>query len=78
MLAIPKGLIYTPDGGEVDYLTVSCSDYEHPEWNSGKWHHIQIKPFSLDHDRYFQICSVDSLETVSTSGTAVKSDGTLI
>ncbi|MEG4424850.1 hypothetical protein QUB02_12380 [Microcoleus sp. D3_18_C1] len=31
VLAIPKGFIHTPDGGEVDYLTVSCSDCEHPE-----------------------------------------------
>jgi len=29
ILAIPKGFIYTPDGGEVDYLTISCSDCEH-------------------------------------------------
>ncbi|MEG4455953.1 hypothetical protein [Microcoleus sp. N9_A1] len=78
LLAIPKGLIYTPDGAEVDYLTVSCSDCEHPEWNSGSWHNIHIKPFSLEHERYFQICTVDSLETVWTSGTAVKTDGTLI
>ena len=62
----------------MDYLTISCSDCEHPEWNSGNWQNIQIKPFSLEHDRYFQICTVDSLETVWTSGTAVKSDGTLI
>ncbi|MEG4396565.1 hypothetical protein [Microcoleus sp. BROC3] len=78
LLVIPKGLIYTPDGGEVDYLTISCSDSEHPEWNSGKWGSIQIQPFNLKHDRYFQICTVDSLETVWTSGTAVKSDGTLL
>lgn len=78
LLAIPKGLIYTPDGAEVDYLTISCSDSEYPEWNSGTWHDIQIKPFSLQHDRYFQICTVDSLETVWTSGTAVKANGTLI
>ena len=78
ILAIPKGFIYTPDGGEVDYLTISCSDCEHPEWNSGNWQNIQIKPFSLEHDRYFQMGTVDSLETVWTSGTAVKSDGTLI
>jgi hypothetical protein len=78
LLAIAKGLIHTPDGAEVDYLTVSCSDCEHPEWNYGKWGNIEIKPFNLKHDRYFQICTVDSLETVWTSGTAVKSDGTLI
>lgn len=62
----------------MDYLTISCSDCEHPEWELGKWQNIQIKPFSLKLDRYFQICTVDSLETVWTSGTAVKSDGTLI
>ncbi|MEG3908664.1 hypothetical protein [Microcoleus sp. POL10_C6] len=78
LLAIPKGFIHTPDGGEVDYLTISCSDCEHPEWNSGSWHNIQIKPFSLEHNLYFQICTVDSLETVWTSGTAVKADGSLI
>lgn len=78
LLAIPKGLIYTPDGAELDYLTISCSDCEHPEWDFGNWHNIHIKPFSLKHERYFQICTVDSLETVWTSGTAVKADGSLI
>ncbi|MEG4533009.1 hypothetical protein [Microcoleus sp. D2_18a_D3] len=78
LLAIPKGLIHTPDGAEVDYLTVSCSDSNYPDWNYGKWANIEIKPFNLKHDRYFQICTVDSLETVWTSGTAVKADGTLI
>jgi len=78
LLAIPKGLINTPEGGEVDYLTISCSSCDFPEWNSGKWHNIEIQPFSLDHDRYFQICTVDSNETVWTSGTAVNCDGTLI
>lgn len=78
LLAIPKGLIYTPDGAELDYLTISCSDCDYPGWNYGKWQSIQIQPFSLKHDRYFQICTVDSYETVWTSGTAVKTDGTLI
>ena len=78
ILAIPKGLIHTPDGAEVDYLTVSCSDCDHPEWNSGNWQNIQIKPFSLKHGRYFQICNVERLETVWSSGTEVKADGNLI
>ena len=78
MLAIPKGLIYTPDGGLVDYLTVSCSDSEHPEWNKGRWKNIEIEPFNLLHSLYFQICTVDSNETVWTSGTAINSDGALI
>ena len=75
MLAIPKGLIRTPDGGEIDYLTISCSDSEHPQWNRGKWKQVQIEPFSLKHNLYFQICTVDSNETVWTSGTAILSEG---
>ncbi|MEG3981863.1 hypothetical protein QUA08_13915 [Microcoleus sp. T3B2] len=78
MLAIPKGLIFTPDGGEIDYLTVSCSDCEHPEWNRGKWRHVEIEPFNLKHHLYFQICTVDSNETVWTSGTAIGDNGVLI
>ena len=78
MLAIPKGLICTPDGGQVDYLTISCSDSEHPEWNQAKWKQVKIEPFNLKHHLYFQICTVDSNETVWTSGTAIGFDGTLI
>lgn len=78
LLAIPKGLIHTPDGTEVDYLTVSCSDCDYPSWNYGKWSNIEIKPFALKHSRYLQLCTVDSYETVWPSGTGVKSDGTLI
>ena len=78
ILAIPKGFIHTPDGGLVDYLTVSCSDSEHPEWNKGRWKNIEIEPFNLLHSLYFQICTVDSNETVWTSGTAINSDGALI
>ncbi|MEG3899007.1 MULTISPECIES: hypothetical protein [unclassified Microcoleus] len=78
MLAIPKEFIHTPDGGLVDYLTVSSSDYEYPEWNQAKWRDIKIEPFNLKHSLYFQICTVDSNETVWTSGTAVKNDGALI
>ena len=78
LLAIPKGLIFTPEGGEIDSLTISCSDSEHPEWNKGRWKHTEIEPFNLKYNLYFQICSIDSQETVWTSGTAVNSDGSLI
>lgn len=79
LLAIPKGLIYTPDGGEIDYLTVSrASDSEQPEWNKGRWKNIEIEPFNLKHSLYFQICTVDSNETVWTSGTAIDKSGVLI
>ncbi|WP_333358846.1 hypothetical protein [Microcoleus sp. herbarium14] len=62
----------------MDYLTISCSDYEHPEWNQAKWRDIKIEPFNLKHSLYFQICTVDSNETVWTSGTAIGTDGALI
>lgn len=78
LLAIPKGLICTPDNGQVDYLTISCSDSEHLEWNRAKWRHVEIEPFNLKHNLYFQICTVDSNETVWTSGTAIGFDGALI
>ena len=78
LLAIPTGLIHTPDGGLVDYLTVSCSDLEHLEWNQAQWKNIEIEPLSLKHSLYFQFCTVDSNETVWTSGTAINSDGALI
>lgn len=71
-------MIFTPDSGEIDYLTVSCSDSEHPEWNRGRWKHTEIEPFNLKHSLYFQICTVDSNETVWTSGTAISADGALI
>lgn len=78
LLAIPKGLICTPEGGIIDYLTVSCSDSDHPEWNRSKWRHVEIEPFNLKHNLYLQICTVDSHETVWTSGTAINFDGALI
>jgi hypothetical protein len=78
MVAIPKALICTPDGGTIDYLTISCSDSEHPEWNRGKWRNVKIEPFSLKHNLYFQFCTVDSKETVWTSGTAIDADSNLI
>ncbi len=78
MLAIPKGLIYTPEGGEIDCLTVSCSDSKHPEWNRGRWRNVEIEPYNLKHSLYFQICTIDTQETVWTSGTAIESQGDLI
>ena len=78
LLAIPKGLIHTPDDGEIDYLVVSCNDSEYPEWNQAKWKHIQIEPFKLEHKLHFQICTVDSKETVWMSGTAIAPDNSLI
>ena len=78
MLAIPKGLIYTPEGGKIDCLTVSCSDSIRPEWNRGRWKNIEIEPFNLKHSLYFQICTIDTQETVWTSGTAIGLDGALI
>lgn len=78
LLTLPKKLIYTPDGAEIDYLIISCSDSKHPEWNTGKWKNIQIEPFNLKYHLYFHICTVDTHETVWTSGTAIAPDGTLI
>ncbi|MEG4803549.1 hypothetical protein QUB63_22570 [Microcoleus sp. ARI1-B5] len=78
MVAVPKGLIRTPDSGEIDYLTVSCSDSQHPEWNRGQWRDIKIEPFNLKHHLYFQFCTVDSNETVWTSGTAIDAENNLI
>ena len=75
LLAIPKGAITTPDGAYVDYLTVSCSDFNHPEWNSAKWRNFTIEPFNLKYPLYFQFCTVDSKETVWTSGTAIDEGG---
>ncbi|MEG5043437.1 hypothetical protein [Microcoleus sp. B4-C1] len=75
LLAIPKGAIYAPDGAAIDYLTVSCSNINHPEWNSGKWKSISIHPFKMRYPLYFQYSTVDSQETVWTSGTAVSENG---
>jgi hypothetical protein len=75
LLAIPKGAINTPDGAYVDYLTVSCSDFNHPEWNSAKWRNFTIEPFNLKYPLYFQFCTVDSKETVWTSGTGIDGGG---
>ena len=75
LLAIPKGAINTPDGAYIDYLTVSCSDFNHPEWNSGKWRNFTIEPFNQKYPLYFQFCTVDSKETVWTSGTAIDEGG---
>jgi hypothetical protein len=87
MLAIPRKLIYTPDGGEIDYLVVSCSDNQTVGWGGGKWKGYEVKPFhpiakniikNFGHERYFQIVAIDSKETVWTSGTAIDSEGKLI
>ena len=79
LLAIPKGLLCASDGTEIDYLTVSCSDSEHPKWSQAWWRSTEIEPFNnLRHDLYFQICTIDSQETVWTSGTAIGDDGALI
>ena len=75
LLAIPKGAINTPDGAYLDYLTVSCSDFNHPEWNSAKWRNFTIEPFNLKYPLHFQFCTVDSKETVWTSGTAIDEGG---
>ncbi|MEG4518847.1 hypothetical protein [Microcoleus sp. AT9b-C5] len=75
LLALPKGAIYAPDGASIDYLTVSCSNINHPEWNSGKWKSISIHPFKMSYPLYFQYSTVDSQETVWTSGTAVSENG---
>jgi hypothetical protein len=75
LLAIPKGAISTPDGADLDYLTVSCSDFNHPEWNSAKWRNITIEPFNQKYPLYFQFCAVDSKETMWTSGTAIDEGG---
>lgn len=75
LLAIPKGAIWTPDGAYIDYLTVSCSDFNYPEWNSAKWRNFTIEPFNQKHPLYFQFCTVDSKETVWTSGTAIDEAG---
>jgi hypothetical protein len=74
LLAIPKGAISTPDGANIDYLTISCSDINHPEWNSAKWKGISIKPFKLTYPLYFQCTTVDTHETVWTSGTGITKD----
>ncbi|WP_333152890.1 hypothetical protein [Microcoleus sp. B9-D4] len=75
LLALPKGAIYAPDGASIDYLTVSCSDFNHPEWNSAKWRNFTIEPFKLKYTLYFQFSTVDSQETVWTSGTAIDEGG---
>jgi len=75
LLAIPKRAIYAPDGASIDYLTMSCSNINHPEWNSGKWKSISIHPFKLSYPLYFQYSTVDTHETVWTSGTAVSENG---
>ncbi len=75
LLAIPKGAIYAPDGASIDYLTISCSNINYPEWNSGKWKSISIQPFKLSYPLYFQYSTVDTHETVWTSGTAVSENG---
>ena len=75
LLAIPKGAIYAPNGASIDYLTMSCSNINHPEWNSGKWKSISIQPLKLSYPLYFQYSTVDTHETVWTSGTAVSENG---
>ena len=57
LLAIPKGVISTPDGANIDYLTISCSNIDHPEWNLDKWKGLSIKPFKLTYPLYFQ-CTI--------------------
>jgi hypothetical protein len=75
LLAIPKGAIYAPDGASLDYLTISCNNINHPEWNSGKWKNISLQPFKLSYSLYFQYSTVAPHETVWTSGTAVSENG---
>ncbi len=86
MLAMPKKLIYTPDGGEIDYLVIACCDSS-AGWNGGKWKGYEVKSLhplaeyiakNYGHDRYFQIVATDSKETVWTSGNAIDADGKLI
>jgi hypothetical protein len=72
MLALPKGIIYSPDGGEIDYLVVSCASELYPEWETAKWKEFKLcKLYEQQHPLYFQIVATDSLDTVWTSGTAV-------
>lgn len=75
LLAIPKGAIYAPNGASIDYLTISCNNINHPEWNSATWRDISINPFKLSYPLYFQYSTIDSHETVWTSGTAVTENG---
>ncbi|MEG5175562.1 hypothetical protein QUB25_25990 [Microcoleus sp. B3-D7] len=75
LLAMPKGAISAPDGAAIDYLTISCSNINHPEWNCGKWKSISIQPLKLNYPLYFQYSTIDTHETVWTSGTAVSENG---
>jgi hypothetical protein len=77
-LALPEHFV-TPDGGKFDYLLVSNTSSEHPEWHQGRWKHgeVEEKPEVTD-NLLFHICTVDSHETVWTSATAIDSQGNLI
>ncbi|MEG4286381.1 hypothetical protein QUB68_24940 [Microcoleus sp. A006_D1] len=77
LLALPEHFV-TPEGGKIDYLLVSNTSPEHPEWHQGQWKHGEIEEIPEESKLLFHISTVDSNETVWTSVTAIDDKGNLI
>ena len=76
-LALPEHFA-TPDGGKIDYLLVSNTSPEHPEWHQGQWKHGAIEERPEVIENLFHITTVDSNETVWTSVTGIDDRGNLL
>jgi len=76
-LALPEHFA-TPDGGKIDFLLVSNTSPEHPEWHQGQWKHGEIEEKPEVTENLFHICTVDSHETVWTSVTGIDDKGNLV
>jgi len=76
-LALPEHFV-TPDGGKIDYLLVSNTSPEHPEWHQGQWKHGTVEEKPEVTENLFHISTVDSNETVWTSVTGIDDKGNLV
>jgi len=70
LVALPRHIIFTPDGAEFDYILIACGSADKPQWNSGRWRDIEIPSYTTEH-HHFQWTTVDSKETVWMSGTTI-------
>lgn len=76
-LALPEHFV-TPNGGKIDYLLVSNTSPEHPEWHQGQWKHGTVEEKPEVTENLFHISTVDSNEIVWTSVTGIDNKGNLL
>lgn len=77
LILLPKGLVKSPDGGHLDYVSVHLSSASRPELSTGERWGIKLPYLQHKFENNIHWAAVDSQQTCWFSGCGLQADGSI-